>query len=125
MTNVLVVDDDTRIIKLIEAGLRGKNYRVSAATTGLSALNAIARQMPDVVVLDVNMPDLTGLEVCERLRSSHDQSQLAVLFLSGGISTEDKIAAFEAGADDYLTKPFRPARTGASHQGAVAQNQWE
>ena len=106
MSDILVVDDDVRMAEIIERGLRGKNYRVNAATSGLAALNAIAKHVPDLMILDVNMPDLSGFEVCHKVRSRFNQPQLGILFLSGASSTEDKVAAFEAGADDYLTKPF-------------------
>lgn len=103
---VLVVDDEHNIADLVELYLARDGYRVLKADTGQGALDAVARERPRLVVLDVGLPDIDGLEVCRRLRSS---SQVPVIFLTARDSEIDRVLGLELGADDYLTKPFSPA----------------
>jgi DNA-binding response OmpR family regulator len=103
---VLVVDDEHNIADLVELYLARDGYRVLKADTGQGALDAVARERPRLVVLDVGLPDVDGLEVCRRLRSS---SQVPVIFLTARDSEVDRVLGLELGADDYLTKPFSPA----------------
>ncbi|MEU9991619.1 response regulator transcription factor [Streptomyces sp. NPDC048045] len=101
---VLVVDDDAAIRRSLERGLRLNGFAVRTATDGPQALTAIDRTPPDVLVLDVSMPGMSGIEVCTRLRDAgHD---LPVLMLSALDETADRIAGLQAGGDDYLVKPF-------------------
>ena len=101
---ILVVDDDPRVLSLMHRGLSFEGYAVDVAADGKEAL-AIARDRPpDLVVLDVMMPELDGLEVCRRLRSA--DRAVAILMLTGRANVPDRVAGLEAGADDYLTKPF-------------------
>ena len=101
---ILVVDDDPRVLSLMRRGLSFEGYAVDVAVDGKEAL-AIARDRPpDLVVLDVMMPELDGLEVCRRLRSA--DRAVAILMLTGRANVPDRVAGFDAGADDYLTKPF-------------------
>ncbi|MEW1776134.1 response regulator transcription factor [Streptomyces sp. NPDC086777] len=102
--SVLVVDDDPAIRRSLERGLRLSGFRVRTADDGHAALAAIGRTPPDVLVLDVSMPGLSGIEVCERLRG--DGRDLPVLMLSALDETADRIAGLQAGGDDYLVKPF-------------------
>ncbi len=103
---ILVVDDEHNIADLVELYLARDGYRVFKADTGLGALDAVARERPRLVVLDVGLPDIDGLEVCRRLRAT---SQLPVIFLTARDSEVDRVLGLELGADDYLTKPFSPA----------------
>jgi two-component system response regulator PrrA len=101
---VLVVDDDPAIRRSLERGLRLSGFKVRTAEGGHEALAAIGQAPPDVLVLDVSMPKMSGIEVCERLRG--DGQDLPVLMLSALDETSDRIAGLQAGGDDYLVKPF-------------------
>jgi len=101
---VLVVDDDAAIRRSLERGIRLSGFRVRTAQGGHEALTVIQETPPDVLVLDVSMPGMSGIEVCERLRA--DGHDLPVLMLSALDETADRIAGLQAGGDDYLVKPF-------------------
>jgi two-component system, OmpR family, response regulator len=106
---ILVVDDETNIADLVELYLRKEGFRVLKAGTGEDGLAAAQRERPRLVVLDVGLPGIDGLEVCRRLRS--DQSSggnVPVIFLTARDSEIDRILGLEMGGDDYLTKPFSP-----------------
>ncbi|MEV7322791.1 response regulator transcription factor [Streptomyces sp. NPDC093970] len=101
---VLVVDDDAAIRRSLERGLRLSGFAVRTAESGPGALAAVRDAPPDVLVLDVSMPGMSGIQVCERLRA--DGLDLPVLMLSALDETTDRIAGLQAGGDDYLVKPF-------------------
>jgi two-component system response regulator PrrA len=103
-SRVLVVDDDAAIRRSLERGLRLNGFAVSLAEGGQAALGRVAEAPPDVIVLDVSMPDVSGTEVCRRLRDAGDGTP--VLMLSALDETSDRISGLQAGADDYLVKPF-------------------
>ena len=103
---VLVVDDEPNIADLIELYLARDGFRVVKAGTGESGLRAVAEHRPRLVVLDVGLPDIDGLEVCRRLRQT---STIPVIFLTARDSEVDRVLGLELGADDYVTKPFSPA----------------
>ncbi len=103
---ILVVDDEPNIADLVELYLAREGYRVRKADTGEAALAAAERERPRLVVLDVGLPDISGLEVCTRLRAS---SNTPVIFLTARDSEVDRVLGLELGGDDYLTKPFSPA----------------
>ena len=102
-TTGLIVDDEQQIRRLLRIILEEENYRVLESDCGRQAISDIALRKPEVVVLDLGLPDLPGLAVLQRLR---EWSQVPVLILSIRDGPEDKIAALDAGADDYVTKPF-------------------
>lgn len=106
---ILVVDDDIDSLKLIGLMLQRNGYDVSAASAGNQALSKAATEHPDLIILDVMMPDMSGLEVCRRLRQSPDTKQIPIIMFTAKTLIDDKVAGFEAGADDYLTKPTHPA----------------
>jgi two-component system KDP operon response regulator KdpE len=101
--HVLVVDDDPQILRALRTNLAAHGYRVVAAQNGNEALEAYRRQRPDLIVLDLGLPDVDGLEVIRRVRE-HDATPIVVL--SARETERDKVAALDLGADDYLTKPF-------------------
>ncbi len=103
---VLLVDDEPSILQLARMYLERENFRVEEAADGQSALEAIARLRPELVVLDVMLPKLDGLEVCKRVRAQNNR--VAILMLTARDEDIDKILGLELGADDYLTKPFNP-----------------
>src|SRR4051812_5617553 len=103
---VVVVDDEPNIADLVELYLQREGFRVQKARTGAAAIDAVAQHRPRLVVLDVGLPDLDGLEVCRRLRQT---SQVPVIFLTARDGEIDRVLGLELGADDYVTKPFSPA----------------
>src|SRR4051812_36988144 len=103
---ILVVDDEPNIADLVELYLAREGYRVRKADSGERALAAAERESPRLVVLDVGLPDISGLEVCTRLRAT---SNIPVIFLPARDSEVARVLGLELGGDDYLTKPFSPA----------------
>ena len=102
--HILVVDDEPAITELLATALRYMGYQVTVAATGFAALDAAATAAPDLVVLDVMLPDIDGFEVCRRLRAARDF--VPVIFLSARDSEDDRVTGFVRGGDDYVTKPF-------------------
>src|SRR6201989_2740892 len=102
---VLVVDDEPNIADLIELYLDREGFRVVKAATGEDGVQAVAEHRPRLVVLDVGLPDMDGLEVCRRLRQT---SLVPVIFLTARDGEVDRVLGLELGADDYVTKPFSP-----------------
>ena len=100
---ILIVDDEPNILATMAPLLRGRGYEVSTATTGHAAIEAVDRQPPQLVVLDLGLPDIDGIEVCRRLREGR---AIPIIVLSARGAERDKVAALDAGADDYVTKPF-------------------
>jgi len=101
---ILVVDDDGPVRESLRRSLSFNGYDVELAGDGLEALQAVADQRPDAIVLDVMMPRMDGLETCRRLRAAGDD--LPVLMLTAREMVSDRVAGLDAGADDYLAKPF-------------------
>lgn len=101
---LVVVEDDESIRELLAAGLRFAHYDVRAVADGADALTVLAERTADLVVLDVNLPDVDGFEVCRRLRAAGDD--VPIIFLTARRETDDLRAGFAGGGDDYLTKPF-------------------
>jgi two-component system KDP operon response regulator KdpE len=103
VTRVLVVDDEPQILRALAINLRARHYEVFTADTGAAALAAAAAHPPDIVVLDLGLPDIDGIEVIRGLRG---WTAVPIVILSGRTDSADKVDALDAGADDYLTKPF-------------------
>jgi two-component system KDP operon response regulator KdpE len=103
MTRVLVVDDEPQILRALRINLRARQYEVYTAQTGAQALAEAAHHPPDLVILDLGLPDLDGVEVIDGLRGWTDAP---IIVLSGRADSTDKVEALDAGADDYVTKPF-------------------
>jgi two-component system, OmpR family, response regulator len=101
---LLLVDDEENLRSMLEAALRHSGFEVASAATGREAIDAVPEARPDLIVLDVMLPDLDGFEVCRRLRS--DGSRTPVLFLTARDGTDDKVRGLTLGGDDYLVKPF-------------------
>ena len=104
MTIVLVVDDDPAICRTLSINLRARDYEVETAGDGRSALQIVDERMPDVILLDLGLPDLDGVEVIRRLRGSG--SRVPIVVLSSRNGETEKVEALDLGADDYVTKPF-------------------
>lgn len=103
---ILVVDDAPENIQAISTILRAEGYQVLAATDGARALEVLRKVRPDLLLLDVIMPELDGFEVCKRLKAAAEFAEIPVIFLTGKTETEDVVRGFEVGAVDYVTKPF-------------------
>ena len=116
MTRVLVVDDDVPLARALGINLRAHGYEVTLAHTGRQALDAVARLRPAVVILDLGLPDLDGLEVLAGIRG---WSPIPVLVLSARSTSAEKVDALDAGADDYVTKPFDMSELQARVRAAV------
>jgi two-component system KDP operon response regulator KdpE len=117
---VLVVDDDPAILKLVRLELTEQEFRVVAAERGADALRLAGLHQPDLIVLDVMLPDISGLEVMRRLRES---SQVPVILISAKGGDADKVGGLELGADDYVAKPFNPEELGARVRAVLRREQ--
>src|SRR5207248_11087866 len=102
---ILVVEDESSIASFVSLYLKNAGYAVKTASTGREALDQVAVEKPALVVLDLMLPDMDGIEVCKHIRQSSD---LPILMLTARDEDIDKIIGLEVGADDYLTKPFNP-----------------
>lgn len=102
-TSIMVVDDDLALLKLVAMSLRGGGYRVLTASSGTEALRLAYQEHPDLVILDVMMPQVNGWEVCQSLRTMTDTP---IIFLTACDAVSDRLKGFDAGADDYIIKPF-------------------
>ena len=105
---ILVVDDLVQNVRLLEAVLSPKGFRVAAAYSGEEALEALGMEQPDVVLLDILMPGMGGYEVCRRIRQDPETAFLPVIMITAS-GEEEKVRAIEAGADDFVSKPFDQA----------------
>ncbi len=103
---VLVVDDDEDVAETIERALRRGGYEVLVASRGADALQLARQRRPEIIVLDIMMPGMSGIEVCRHVRANPQLARIPILFLTAKGEIADKIEGFESGADDYLTKPF-------------------
>lgn len=103
---ILVIEDDDIVARTIERSLRGDEFRVTLTSSGVEGLKAARRRPPDLVILDIIMPGMDGYTVCREMRADPILADVPILFLTAKIKSEDKIAGFKAGADDYLSKPF-------------------
>ncbi|MDI6858368.1 MAG: response regulator transcription factor [Dehalococcoidia bacterium] len=107
---VLAVDDEVGILRLLKLELTPQGFRVVTAPNGQAALRAVEEQKPDLVLLDIVMPDMTGLEVMRKLR---ERSSVPIIFLSAKNTDADKVSGLDLGADDYIPKPFNPEEVSA------------
>jgi CheY-like chemotaxis protein/MinD-like ATPase involved in chromosome partitioning or flagellar assembly len=119
---ILVVDDDIDSLKLIGLMLQRNGYEVIAASAGSQALSKAASDRPDLIILDVMMPDMNGYEVCRRLRRNPDTKPIPIIMFTAKTLIDDKVAGFEAGADDYLTKPTHPAELASRVKAILARS---
>ncbi|MFC1893741.1 response regulator transcription factor [Chloroflexota bacterium] len=105
---VLVVDDDPGVLQILEVNLVHANFEVLLARTGTEALGKAASEKPDLILLDVMLPDLDGFNVCRRLKQSQQMSHIPVIIISARVESKDRMAGLAAGAEHYVTKPFAP-----------------
>jgi len=106
MKSILVIDDEKDIVESIEYNLSKEGYKVSKSYDGMNGLEAVHKKMPDIVILDLMLPGMTGIEVCKAMRSDPKTASIPVIMLTAKGEEADKIVGLEVGADDYMTKPF-------------------
>lgn len=119
---ILIVDDDIDSLKLIGLMLQRHGYEVVAASAGTQALSKAMADHPDLIILDIMMPDMDGYEVCRRLRSNPETRSIPIIMFTAKTLVDDKVAGFEAGADDYLTKPTHPAELASRVKAILARS---
>ncbi|OGO04293.1 MAG: hypothetical protein A2Y73_00150 [Chloroflexi bacterium RBG_13_56_8] len=106
MARILIVDDDENVVDIVARALKSQDYAVLVAYGGHEAIDQLHMQRPDLIILDILMPEIDGLQVCKFIRMNPRLASVPVLFLSGKTEVEDRIRGFELGCDDYLMKPF-------------------
>ena len=110
VTTVLIVDDEPNIVQLVRITLEDNRVQVLEAADGATALDRAAAFRPDLVLLDVDLPDVSGLEICRRLKQDRQLAKTKVVMLTAAAQRADVARGLAAGADEYLTKPFSPVR---------------
>ncbi|BDU50173.1 response regulator [Haliovirga abyssi] len=104
--NILIVDDEVDVVEVIEMLLKNQGYNVITAHNGIEALERIEKKIPDLVILDIMMPQMDGLEACKKMRENEKMENVPIVMFSAKLSAVDKKEAFEVGADGFITKPF-------------------
>ena len=105
-SKILVVDDEKDVAEVVEMLLSSEGYEVEIASDGLKAMESIEKGIPDLVILDIMMPELNGIEVCEKMRAMSDMDETPIVMFSAKLSALVKKESFDAGADGFITKPF-------------------
>src|SRR5262245_7227404 len=108
MERVLIVDDDPDILRLVGYNFSKSGFEVAAAGSGRIALESIQKQPPDLIILDLMLPDIDGMEVCRTLRQRETSRTIPIIMLTARGEEIDRVIGFELGADDYVSKPFSP-----------------
>ena len=103
---ILIIEDEPDIIKMLEYNLKKEGFRITSVSDGREALRQAEREHPDIIILDLMLPEIDGLEVCKTLKQSSDTADIPVIMLTAKAQETDKIVGLELGADDYITKPF-------------------
>ena len=106
---ILIVDDSLGNIQILVDMLKGKNYHIHVARDGAAALKVVAQKIPDLILMDVVMPEMDGYEVCRRLKHRPETKETPIIFISALSELDDKVRGFEAGGVDFITKPFQRA----------------
>ena len=105
---ILIVDDEKDILEFLSYNLRKEGFEILTANNGLEALEMATKEVPDLIILDVMMPEMDGIEACEKIRETPSLEDTLVLFLTARAEEYSELAGFTAGADDYITKPIKP-----------------
>ena len=105
---ILVIDDEPDLLELVRINLDQAGYTVETARSGRDAIESLRRSRPDLIVLDLMLPDVSGTEICRRVRSDAKLAQIPIIMLTAKANEVDRVVGFELGADDYVTKPFSP-----------------
>jgi CheY-like chemotaxis protein len=118
---ILIVDDDLDTLRLVGLMLQHQGYRINAASSGIQAISISQSDRPDLILLDIMMPEMDGYEVARKLRSDANTSSIPIIMFTAKTQVDDKVAGFEAGADDYLTKPTQPRELFAHVKAVLAR----
>lgn len=110
---ILIVDDDPETLRLVRMILQRQNYDVVTASNGMQGITMARTEQPDLILLDVMMPDLDGYQVCQQIRSNPETAPIPIIMFTAKTQVEDKVAGYDAGVDDYITKPIHPAELAA------------
>ena len=105
---ILVVDDDPDIVEILKYNLKNSGYSVKSAGNGVEAIKKAKKFIPDIILMDVMMPEMSGIEACEEIKNINQLSQVIIIFLSARSEDYTQISAYDAGADDYISKPVKP-----------------
>ena len=105
---ILVVDDDPDIVEILKYNLKNSGYSVKSAANGVEAIKKAKKFIPDIILMDVMMPEMSGIEACEEIKNIDQLSQATIIFLSARSEDYTQISAYDAGADDYISKPVKP-----------------
>ena len=103
---ILVIEDEPDLRSTLEFNLKSENYKVTTASDGGSALAEISKNIPDLILLDLMLPDMSGLEICKKIRGEHFSDKVSIIMLTAKGEEVDRVVGFELGADDYVVKPF-------------------
>jgi len=106
--NILIVDDEEDILELLSYNLKKEGYTIATCQSGQEALERYQEIDPDLIVLDIMMPGIDGIEVCQKIRSNPDNQNILIAFLTARVESFTQVAALDAGGDDYITKPVKP-----------------
>ena len=105
---ILLVDDEKDILEFLSYNLKKEGFKIDTANNGKTALNKLSKFIPDLIILDVMMPEMDGIEVCEKIRENEQYDDILIIFLTARSEDYSELAGFSAGADDYITKPIKP-----------------
>ena len=105
---ILLVDDEKDILEFLSYNLKKEGFEIDTANNGKTALNKLSKFIPDLIILDVMMPEMDGIEVCEKIRENEQYDDILIIFLTARSEDYSELAGFSAGADDYITKPIKP-----------------
>ncbi len=108
LKRILIVEDDLDIVEMVSYNLKKEGYRTSFVTNGRKAVDLIKKEQPDLIILDLMLPEIDGLEICRILKSQENTSTVPIIMLTAKSQEADKVIGLEIGADDYLPKPFSP-----------------
>ena len=106
MKTILIVDDEPDVLEVVEMLLLSEKYRVLKAKNGIEAIDVASKETPDLVILDIMMPEMDGVEVCRKMREMDNMREKPIVMFSAKLSAIDKKESFDAGADGFITKPF-------------------
>jgi len=122
MPRILVVEDEKNILELVRFNLEREGYQVLTALDGVKGLELARTQDPDLILLDVMLPEMDGLEVCQKLRNDTVTNSIPIIILSARAEELDRMLGLEMGADDYVTKPFSPRELSARIKARLSSN---